>query len=162
VAAQAEVAVAAADAVLFVVDVNVGPTSTDEHVVRMLRQSQRPVLLVANKSDVGSVDPVGDLELLSVSTTRAEGLSALHNWIETRLARDLSGSDFPAITRERHRLRLTEALAAVEAARGALDVAPEMAGDDLRRAADALSRVTGAIGVEDILGQVFATFCIGK
>lgn len=119
-------------------------------------------LVVANKSDLGTVDPVGDLELLSVSTARAEGLSALHNWIETRLARDLSGSDFPAITRERHRLRLTEALAAVEAARQALDVAPEMAGDDLRRAADALSRVTGAIGVEDILGQVFSTFCIGK
>jgi tRNA modification GTPase len=119
-------------------------------------------LVVANKSDLGTVEPVGDLELLSVSTARAEGLSALHNWIETRLARDLSGSDFPAITRERHRIRLTEALAAVEAARKALDVAPEMAGDDLRRAADALSRVTGAIGVEDILGQVFATFCIGK
>jgi tRNA modification GTPase len=37
-----------------------------------------------------------------------------------------------------------------------------MSGDDLRRAAEALSRVTGAIGVEDILGEVFSTFCIGK
>ena len=40
--------------------------------------------------------------------------------------------------------------------------APELAGDDLRRAAEALSRVTGEIGVEDVLGEVFATFCIGK
>ena len=37
-----------------------------------------------------------------------------------------------------------------------------MAGDDLRRAAESLARVTGAIGVEDILGEVFSTFCIGK
>ncbi|RZJ20385.1 MAG: tRNA uridine-5-carboxymethylaminomethyl(34) synthesis GTPase MnmE, partial [Brevundimonas sp.] len=55
-----------------------------------------------------------------------------------------------------------EALASVQAGRRALDIAPEMAGDDLRRAAEALARVTGAIGVEDILGEVFSTFCIGK
>ena len=89
-------------------------------------------------------------------------MTVLHDWIAARLARDLSGADFPAVTRERHRLRLTEALAAVTAGRAALAVAPEMAGDDLRRAADALARVTGAIGVEDILGEVFSTFCIGK
>jgi len=53
-------------------------------------------------------------------------------------------------------------LESVDAARAALNVAPEMAGDDLRRAADAIARVTGAIGVEDILGEVFSTFCIGK
>jgi tRNA modification GTPase len=51
---------------------------------------------------------------------------------------------------------------AVEAGRAALEASPEMSGDDLRRAAEALSRVTGAIGVEDILGEVFSTFCIGK
>jgi tRNA modification GTPase len=78
------------------------------------------------------------------------------------LTRDLSGADFPAVTRERHRRRLSEAAAAVQVARGHLTTAPELAGDDLRRAADALGRVTGAIGVEDILGEVFSTFCIGK
>ena len=51
VAAQAEVAVDLADAVLFVVDANVGATSTDEHVVRMLRATRKPVILVANKVD---------------------------------------------------------------------------------------------------------------
>ena len=66
------------------------------------------------------------------------------------------------MTRERHRRRLSEALLAVEAGRLALDIAPEMAGEDLRRAAETLARVTGAIGVEDILGEVFSTFCIGK
>ena len=119
-------------------------------------------LVVANKADMAGETPDRGFESLSVSTTSGEGLSALQDWIAARLAKDLSGADFPAITRERHRLRLAEALTAVEAGRTALDRAPEMAGDDLRRAADALARVTGAIGVEDILGQVFATFCIGK
>ena len=119
-------------------------------------------LMVANKSDLGDLDATSGLEVLSVSTATGQGLPALHDWIAARLSADLAGADFPAITRERHRLRLTEALSAVSAARTALDVAPEMAGDDLRRAADALARVTGAIGVEDILGQVFSTFCIGK
>ncbi|HWG93745.1 MAG TPA: ribosome biogenesis GTPase Der [Mycobacteriales bacterium] len=51
VAAQAEVAVAAADAVLFVVDATVGATDADEAVVRVLRKAGKPVVLVANKVD---------------------------------------------------------------------------------------------------------------
>ena len=51
VAAQAEVAIDLADAVLFVVDVTVGITATDEHVVKMLRGTDKPVIVVANKSD---------------------------------------------------------------------------------------------------------------
>jgi len=119
-------------------------------------------LLVLTKADLGAGRAVEGFEALSVSTATGLGLSDLHDRIAARLARDLSGADFPAVTRERHRRRLTEALAAAEAGRAALDIAPEMAGDDLRRAADALARVTGAIGVEDILGEVFSTFCIGK
>lgn len=77
VAAQAEVAVDLADAVLFVVDVNVGATSTDEHVVRMLRSSRRPVILVANKAD----DALRDNEaavLWSLGLGEPWPLSALH------------------------------------------------------------------------------------
>ncbi|MGH7027220.1 tRNA uridine-5-carboxymethylaminomethyl(34) synthesis GTPase MnmE [Brevundimonas sp.] len=119
-------------------------------------------LQVLNKADLGAVVAAPGLEAQTVSTETGQGLAELHDWIAARLARDLSGADFPAVTRERHRRRLAEALAAVEAGRRALDLAPEMAGDDLRRAADALARVTGAIGVEDILGEVFSSFCIGK
>jgi tRNA modification GTPase len=119
-------------------------------------------LLVLTKADLGVAGPVPGFESFALSTSTGEGLDALLGWISVRLARDLSGADFPAVTRERHRRRLVEALAAVEAGRVALEVSPEMAGDDLRRAAEALARVTGAIGVEDILGEVFSTFCIGK
>ncbi len=51
VAIQAEIAVELADAVLFVVDSTVGPTATDERVVKMLRATKKPVLLLANKVD---------------------------------------------------------------------------------------------------------------
>lgn len=119
-------------------------------------------LIVATKSDLGAGSGEGEYETLAVSTVTGAGLAELRDWIAARLAQDLSGADFPAVTQERHRLRLLEALESVDAARAALNVAPEMAGDDLRRAADAMARVTGAIGVEDILGEVFSTFCIGK
>ncbi len=51
IAAQAEVAVTVADAVLFVVDATVGITDADEAVVRILRRSGKPVILAANKVD---------------------------------------------------------------------------------------------------------------
>jgi GTP-binding protein len=51
IAAQAEVAVNVADAVLFVVDATVGITDADEAVVKILRSSQKPVVLAANKVD---------------------------------------------------------------------------------------------------------------
>src|SRR5437899_5103839 len=51
VAAQAEVAVAAADAVLLVVDATVGAVDSDEAVVKVLRRAKKPVVLAANKVD---------------------------------------------------------------------------------------------------------------
>ncbi|HWL00734.1 MAG TPA: ribosome biogenesis GTPase Der [Microbacteriaceae bacterium] len=57
VAAQAEVAIDLCDVVLFVVDAMVGPTATDEHVVKLLRQARKPVLLVANKIDDAVQEP---------------------------------------------------------------------------------------------------------
>ena len=114
--------------------------------------------IVWTKADVGASGEGGH----RVSSVSGEGLKALHDALAERLARDLSGADFPAVTRERHRRRLVEAVEAVRIARTHLTTAPELAGDDLRRAAEALGRVTGAIGVEDILGEVFSTFCIGK
>src|SRR5690349_21415129 len=51
IAAQAEIAVGLADAVLFVVDATVGITDADAAVVRILRASKKPVVLAANKVD---------------------------------------------------------------------------------------------------------------
>ncbi len=51
IAAQAEIAIQVADAVLFVVDATVGITDVDEKVVRLLRAANKPVVLAANKVD---------------------------------------------------------------------------------------------------------------
>jgi tRNA modification GTPase len=136
-----------------------GPEDAEGNAAGLVRPGD---LLVLTKADLGAGPTVPGFETVTLSTATGQGLGDLLDWISARLARDLSGSDFPAVTRERHRRRLIEALGAVEAGRSALEVSPEMAGDDLRRAAEALARVTGSIGVEDILGEVFSTFCIGK
>ncbi|MGH3457109.1 ribosome biogenesis GTPase Der [Aeromicrobium sp.] len=62
IAAQAEIAVQAADAVMFVVDATVGITDADEAVVRILRKAKKPVVLAANKVD----DQRGELEAASL------------------------------------------------------------------------------------------------
>src|SRR5437660_824095 len=51
VAEQAEIAVELADAVVLVVDANVGMTNTDEAFVKVLRRTKKPVILAANKVD---------------------------------------------------------------------------------------------------------------
>ncbi|KAB1653272.1 ribosome biogenesis GTPase Der [Pseudoclavibacter chungangensis] len=77
VAQQAEIAIELADAVLFVVDANVGATSTDEHVVKLLRKSDRPVLLVANKVDDLVQEP-NAAQLWSLGLGEPWPVSALH------------------------------------------------------------------------------------
>ncbi|GAB2517146.1 ribosome biogenesis GTPase Der [Paramicrobacterium agarici] len=77
VAAQAEVAIDLADAVVFVVDANVGATSTDEHVVRLLRKVKKPVYLVANKVDDVRQEP-NTAVLWSLGLGEPYGVSALH------------------------------------------------------------------------------------
>ena len=77
VAEQAEVAVELADAVLFVVDATVGATDTDERVVRLLRRSGKPVVLIANKVD----DQRGEADaamLWSLGLGQPWPVSALH------------------------------------------------------------------------------------
>lgn len=74
---QAELAVASADAVLFVVDAVVGPTDADEAVVRVLRRAGKPVVLAANKVDDlrGEVDAA---QLWSLGLGEPYSVSGLH------------------------------------------------------------------------------------
>ena len=77
VAAQAEIAIDLSDLVMFVVDSNVGPTSTDEAVVRMLRKAGRPVFLIANKVDDVRQEPES-ANLWSLGLGQPWPVSALH------------------------------------------------------------------------------------
>ncbi|GAA5192223.1 ribosome biogenesis GTPase Der [Rugosimonospora acidiphila] len=77
IAAQAEAAVATADAVLFVVDARVGATDVDEAAVKMLRRSAKPVLLVANKVD-NAAQEIESMSLWSLGLGQPYPVSALH------------------------------------------------------------------------------------
>ncbi len=77
IAAQAEAAIATADAVIFVVDATVGPTDVDEAAVRMLRRSSKPVILVANKVDNAALEAEAH-SLWSLGLGEPHPLSALH------------------------------------------------------------------------------------
>jgi tRNA modification GTPase len=90
-----------------------------------------------------------------------EGAERVVENLSIRVRSDLAGREFPAATRARHEALLREARAHLSRALGELGE-PELAAEDARLAARALARISGRIGAEDILGRVFATFCIGK
>ena len=82
VAEQAEIAIELSDAVLFVVDATVGATSTDERVVKLLRASGKPVILVGNKIDdvyqepeIANLWSLGLGEPLPVSALHGRGVA---------------------------------------------------------------------------------------
>ncbi|MHC5701226.1 ribosome biogenesis GTPase Der [Streptomyces sp. PKU-MA01144] len=77
VAAQAEFAIEAADAVVFVVDATVGATDTDEAVVKLLRRAGKPVVLAANKVDGPSGEADASM-LWSLGLGEPFPVSALH------------------------------------------------------------------------------------
>src|SRR6476620_8842066 len=77
VAAQAEYAIEAADAVVFVVDAKAGATDTDEAVVRLLRKAGKPVVLAANKVDGPSAE-ADAAYLWSLGLGEPHPVSALH------------------------------------------------------------------------------------
>ncbi|MBL4645348.1 MAG: tRNA uridine-5-carboxymethylaminomethyl(34) synthesis GTPase MnmE [Rhizobiales bacterium] len=71
------------------------------------------------------------------------------------------GREGAVITRQRHRLALQQCVIELQGA-GDETIALEFRVEYLRRASDALGVILGRIGVEDILGQIFSDFCIGK
>lgn len=77
VAAQAEYAIEASDAVVFVVDATVGATDTDEAVVKLLRRAGKPVVLCANKVD-GQSGEADAAALWSLGLGEPHPISALH------------------------------------------------------------------------------------
>ncbi len=73
----------------------------------------------------------------------------------------LQPPESPLLTRSRHRAALLECSEALGRAIRS-DGPIELRADDLRRAGDALGRITGHTGVEDLLDVIFREFCIGK
>ena len=85
-------------------------------------------------------------------------LTSLRNLAEERMS-----SHEPALlTLERHRRGFQDARQALASALAPDAAEPELIAEDLRRAAFAMDRIVGRIGVEDVLGEIFARLCVGK
>lgn len=99
---------------------------------------------------------------LPVSAIGESGLDALLETVGNTVSTAMALRDAPALTRARHRevlIDVTEHLARFDINAG---IDPVLAAEDVRQAARALGRITGRVGVEDMLDLVFADFCIGK
>ena len=121
------------------------------------------VWTVATKCDLAPV-AVGDAvpATLAISVASGEGLAIFEAELARFAAGRLAGAEDAVVTRVRHAQGVGEAVAHIEAAIAGEGRGLELRAEDLRRAADALGRITGRIDVEDLLDVVFGEFCIGK
>jgi tRNA modification GTPase len=98
---------------------------------------------------------------LSISARTGDGLDALRDRV-LRAVREIEGSEAAVVSRVRQERALAAALAACRRAAEADSAALEIRDHEVRSAERALEVLVGRIGVEEVLGEVFSRFCIGK
>jgi tRNA modification GTPase len=165
-------AVADADLVLWVIDpatIDVAAPARPEHALPV--ETRRWTVL--NKADLLGPDSAPDIASrlarlagsqpsLTLSAADGSGVDDLVHAL-AQFAERFFTAEPALVTRERHRVALREAGAALL---GALVLGPqgaeELVAEQIRLATRALERLTGRIGVEDILDVIFRDFCIGK
>lgn len=99
----------------------------------------------------------------AVSGLTGQGL----DWLTGEIGRTLADRSASAglATRERHRAAMERALTSLSAARNVLAIGPDVydiAAEELRNAIRALESLVGRIDVENLLDEIFASFCLGK
>jgi tRNA modification GTPase len=103
----------------------------------------------------------GDATVVYVSALTGEGMERLVAHLKecAGVAPDAAGT---YSARRRHLEALGRARAELVATRAGFDGALELAAEHLRAAQVALGELTGEVTSDDLLGEIFATFCIGK
>ena len=126
-----------------------------------------PVIRVINKIDLSGRDPGiskdSEIPTVAISTLTGEGLDQLQQLItETALISSTTNSRFSA--RHRHVTALNEAKTALMTSLANFNhhQAAELLSEDLKNVQTRLDELTGVITSDDILGQIFSSFCIGK
>jgi tRNA modification GTPase len=121
-----------------------------------------PRIVVRNKIDLGTHAPHGDALGVWVSAKTGDGIALLVDAIAEAVGfnyREEGGF----MARERHVTALRAALGHLDAAFMHLDhVALELFAEELRLAHSALGAITGEFTADDLLGEIFSRFCIGK
>ncbi|MGR3913957.1 MAG: tRNA uridine-5-carboxymethylaminomethyl(34) synthesis GTPase MnmE [Gammaproteobacteria bacterium] len=121
-----------------------------------------PVCLVRNKIDLSGRAPGASGSGVALSALSGAGLDALREMIKTR-AGHRDSEDNPFIARARHLDALQRARARLDA--GARELAAargELLAEELGACQRILGEITGEVGSDDLLGMIFASFCIGK
>ncbi|MEO1642111.1 MAG: tRNA uridine-5-carboxymethylaminomethyl(34) synthesis GTPase MnmE [Pseudomonadota bacterium] len=118
---------------------------------------------VLTKSDLVE-NPSVSRETLAISSVTGEGLRTLRREIEERLDQIVSPAITPGLTQLRHRQAIERSLSHLrDGIRKIEDEALlDLAAEDVRFAANAVASLTGRVDIEDVLGSIFADFCIGK
>ncbi len=155
---RARDALASADAVLWIQDATDAEPALPEDV-----PDGTPVTIVHNKIDLSGDAPGLRLGEVWLSAATGQGVDALRCRI-----RELAGyenhGEGAFTARRRHLVALRRAAAHFNAGRQALEDmrAGELLAEELRLAHEALGEITGAMTADDLLGKIFAEFCIGK
>jgi len=167
-----------ADIVIEVIDDAAGD-STDQTKDSRDARAHQPVIRVLNKIDLSlrSPGPVAassassedsgseaKMTTVAVSATTGQGLSALEYAILSHLDFGDTTIETPFSARERHVNCLERASMALSETiqRFEMHQAGELLAEDLRTVHSQLSETTGAFGADDLLGEIFSSFCIGK
>jgi tRNA modification GTPase len=152
-----------ADLILLIIDASQGMTEQDKTILAKL-PGEIPRLLVYNKVDLLSGEIPGNAETIDpfvyVSAKTGTGMDDLFDrLLETVGWRVQESGTFMA--RERHLHALVLAQTHLNQAHTVFAIA-ELFAEELRLAQRALDEITGEFSSEDLLGEIFSRFCIGK
>jgi tRNA modification GTPase len=165
---RAETAMLRADRILFVIDAAADPAASSYEAERTRLPSQVPVTLVFNKIDRCAPGepsrpvPSGAANL-RLSARTGEGLEALRAHLKTSMGFTQAGEGILS-ARARHLEALARCRLCLQAAREQLAGrgARELVAEELRRARQVLGEIIGEESSDELLGRIFASFCIGK
>jgi tRNA modification GTPase len=159
-------AISDSDLVLVVLDGSAELEPSDHDLIKQTESTRRVVVM--NKSDLQGfgvpASCVRELQPINVSARTGEGLPALRSAILASLNGNGAGDDSLLITNARHYDLLCSTQRELDAARAALAErhSEELVLVPLHNALKFLGQITGETTTEDILSEIFATFCIGK
>jgi tRNA modification GTPase len=161
---RARLEVARADRLLWVADAR-EPASAALAAARAEQGRDAPLTLVVNKIDLVGAPAHASAEqgvpVVALSALTGEGIELLvrHLHESAGLA---AGGEGTFSARRRHLDALARTRTHLVAAKAELPAALELAAEHLRNAQASLSELTGELTSDDLLGEIFATFCIGK
>ncbi|GAB1394780.1 tRNA uridine-5-carboxymethylaminomethyl(34) synthesis GTPase MnmE [Rhodocyclaceae bacterium] len=152
-----------ADVVLQIVDARAGVTPAD-HAIAVKLPAGIERIVIENKCDLAETEPgrcmVGQQVHLRLSAKSGQGMALLHDEL-LRIAGWTGHGEDVLLARERH-LEALKLAAEKSALAGRQLDRLELAAEELRLAQHALSSITGEFSADDLLGEIFGRFCIGK